>query len=570
MNQLTVRDAQRNARDTEILVTLVRTAAEMRNSFQDMKRFIADENEYIMDTADVQHDKTVKKIIGGPRPQPVSAPRFQRQYSSEQGDDMSTKRQNVFKRALKGLGSKNNAELQNIEAMLTHLLDEVEGLRASQEGRPPRSSANDTGSVDRLRANVDDGYEADGGTTSAGGDHSGFLSHNSSHQGFAARKPQENYNRVSTVMEGDEDMEQFQPREQQILEQQVTNEDSMMSPKIGEAPFSTPPRKPAPVSYENTPRMSIDNKSRKHKSDASSFMPKISRWSKTTASSVADAFRGKKDRPYSHTSLSGSDLDGEYDYEQSPDDRLRSNTSLQGRENRPPSPLIPSQVSEHPKYQAHRNSLNLQHPQPRQGPTGRYQHHLETQADTYEPESPTASEVEHWAAFKTGEPRLLPGGMDASGHHSMGNGAHDRMSPLSDVYSESSSAMMELGEEEARRSAASFNSASFTEAPARPPKIREDAGPLVPDRPPKIAMSPAPGVRQPTYVDHVAAQRGSSLSPAGAPPTRKPSGPRPIISSGQYSPGRGANGEGGHLADVKRNRYRRSPNHISSSESLDY
>lgn len=40
MDHLTVRDAHRNARDTEVLVTLVRSAAEMRNSFGEIKSFI--------------------------------------------------------------------------------------------------------------------------------------------------------------------------------------------------------------------------------------------------------------------------------------------------------------------------------------------------------------------------------------------------------------------------------------------------------------------------------------------------------------------------------------------------
>ncbi len=60
-------------------------------------------------------------------------------------------------------------------------------------------------------------------------------------------------------------------------------------------------------------------------------------------------------------------------YDHRGDDRLRSNDSLENddvargvnQENRAPSPLIPSQVSEDLKYQAHRDSLNLQHPQPR-------------------------------------------------------------------------------------------------------------------------------------------------------------------------------------------------------------
>ena len=614
--QLTVRDAQRNARDTEILVTLVRSAAEMRNSFEDMKKFIADQDEYIMDTADSQHEKTVQKIIGGPRPQPMGMSKFQRQKSSDD-EDMRTKRQNVFKRALRGLGAKNNVELQNIEAMLTHLLGEVEILRASQEGRPPRGS-NSLNSTDNYRGTMDEGYEPEGqaGTSSTGGgDRSDFMSNNSSRQGVAygggaARRASENQTRVSTVMEGDEDLEILQPHEQEILDQQVVNEDNLLTPTRdlrgsrealppASVPLESPRRKPVPEngasSNENTPHMSNTSKPDKHKSSSSSFFPKISRWSKTTASSVGDAFRNstqsRKDRPYSQVSRSGSDLavPEEYDYDPYGDDRLRSKTSVVFFfliVIRPRSTLIPSQVSDNPKYQAHRNSLNLQHPQPRQGPTGRYQYQLETQADAYGPQSPTASEAEHWAAIS--EPRLLPQGMDGRREALQPNGgpSHDRQSPVSDVYSDSSSAMMELGEEEARLSAASHSSTGNPSGapPPRPPKIRasEDNGPLIPDRPPKIAMSPAPNTnntRQPTYVDHVAAQRGSSLSPAAmTTPMRKPSGPRPISSSGQWSgspsQGRAINGAGnaGHLADVKKTRFRGSPNHIDSSsdDSLGY
>ena len=57
------------------------------------------------------------------------------------------------------------------------------------------------------------------------------------------------------------------------------------------------------------------------------------------------------------------------------------------------------------------------------------------------------------------------------------------------------------------RSASSTNSIAQT-GPPRPPKIR-DNGPLVPQRPPKIAASPAGG-RQATYVDHVNAARSGS------------------------------------------------------------
>lgn len=132
--------------------------------------------------------------------------------------------------------------------------------------------------------------------------------------------------------------------------------------------------------------------------------------------------------PSSQGSLSSSQLD-EYD-DRYDDDRYGSNPSLARSSNptlarsqarptsqgersmrsqgskltRTPSPLIPSEASvkqddeyddergvspvqqdldhefDDPKYQAHRNSLLLQHPQPRQGTTGRHQSQLETQA----------------------------------------------------------------------------------------------------------------------------------------------------------------------------------------------
>jgi len=84
---------------------------------------------------------------------------------------------------------------------------------------------------------------------------------------------------------------------------------------------------------------------------------------------------------------------------------------------RTPSPLIPSESSfkqreeyhernapspiqqdldhefDDPKYQAHRNSLLLQHPQPRQGPTGRHQNTLETKAEDYDNPTGTNSDL---------------------------------------------------------------------------------------------------------------------------------------------------------------------------------
>ena len=97
------------------------------------------------------------------------------------------------------------------------------------------------------------------------------------------------------------------------------NKDQLLTPardnaRAGSVPLGTPPQTQIPIgtqSNEHTPRTGTD-KSRKHKSSNSSFFPKISRWSRTTASSVGDNFRNSMDRrqqrPFSEASRSGEDL----------------------------------------------------------------------------------------------------------------------------------------------------------------------------------------------------------------------------------------------------------------------
>lgn len=241
--------------------------------------------------------------------------------------------------------------------------------------------------------------------------------------------------------------------------------------RAGSAPLSTPPRAAVAsgaLSHSNETTPKTNEKSRKHKSSSSSFFPKISRWSRTTASSMGDNIRnsmqpGRKERVSFDTSRSGSDL--EHNFYKSPnyydpqgDDRLRSNYTLDEgspqQENRPPSPLVPSQVSEAPKYRAHRGSLDLQHPQPRQGPTGRYQTQLESQAQIYGTNGNHSDQWESNPSFSA-----LNGNRRSSGG--------SRLSPISDAgYSETSGR-------------------SSRQGPPRPPKVKDD-GPLFPERPPKI------------------------------------------------------------------------------------
>lgn len=178
MDHLTVRDAQRNARDTEMLVTLVRTAAEMRNSFDDIRRFIIAQDQLITANADKNADQTVRRILQGPRPQPVGSPRVSRSQAS-QHEDAPAKRKNVFKRALQGLSGRSSNDLANIESMLMELLDGMEDLKDMQgavqqpvTGRSSRSMD----SYEHLRAAPESGYEPDNHTGASTPNQSGRLS----------------------------------------------------------------------------------------------------------------------------------------------------------------------------------------------------------------------------------------------------------------------------------------------------------------------------------------------------------------------------------------------------------
>ncbi|KAJ4350495.1 uncharacterized protein N0V89_009116 [Didymosphaeria variabile] len=474
MDHLTVRDAQRNARDTEILVTLVRSAAEMRNTFEELKQFIRVQDNMVMNNTDKRVDLAEQRIIGGPRPQPAGSPRAPR--SSTDDLDYETKKKNVFKRALKGLGSKGDKDIKNMEAMLIQLLGEVESLKQVHQLTLDQQRTNSMTSYEHMRAHEagapESGYEPEGrANTASSPNQSGYLSNPSSsrriqdlHSGYDVPQTQ----RISTVHEEDdeeylEDEPQYENTERMTTPTQEARRNNSLS-------HDTPPQPAKPFresqSQENTPK-------RKHKSNSSSIfgIPKISRWSKTTASTNRDSESLPRNsgsgerRPYSSASRSGSQVNipyGDGQYELDEDDRIRSTASLprDGRDSiRSPSPLIPEDDEQYgmedPKYQAHRNSLNLQHPQPKHGPTGRHTNQLDQQARIFDPiQSP---DYDQWGS----NPSLARNRMS-------GGGASYNAGNLSPISSEGGY---------------SQHSASEQQAPPRPPKILDD-GPLIPPQQP--------------------------------------------------------------------------------------
>ena len=425
MDHLTVRDAQRNARDTEILVTLVRSAAEMRNSFEDMKKFLESQDRMVMHHNEKTTESAVQRLQG-PRPQPLGSPRVPRR-EPEEIEDAPTRRRNVFKRALRGLSLKNTGDLSRIEDMLMQLLTEVEGLKDAQgTQRHSATQSNSMTSYDNLRTAPDPGYEPEGQAgTSSTPNQSDYFSGPESiarhgagmHSGYDGRRSSEN--RISTVIEGDEELAEREANgmmDEDYLEEGYEHEERLLTPTQEVRKRTTTYHEPAQAyppypkrhSVEYTPRSS-DRKS-KHKSNNSSIfgIPKISRWSKTTASSAPDTarFSGRRERPSSEASRSGSELnyyDDDYDLHE--DDRLRSRQSLAEsrrysyQSGRSGSPLVPEQELDDPKYQAHCNSLNLQHPQPRSGTFHRHQANLETQARNFDKALSPDVEQDQWGSM---------------------------------------------------------------------------------------------------------------------------------------------------------------------------
>ncbi|OBT82665.1 hypothetical protein VE02_08833 [Pseudogymnoascus sp. 03VT05] len=586
MDHLTVRDAQRNARDTEILVTLVRAAAEMRNSFEDMKRLLADTEDVVITEVQRNTDKSIIKAINGPRPLPQSVKSLRSGTGDD--DDLPTKRRNVFKRALKGLSMRSTNDLAQIERMLVQLLGDVEGLKVAQglssvarEGGFEEDEYDDA--PQEGAAEQDRGYEPEGhaGTTTAShASQSGHFSNplsrgTSASQGFGGRKFSEN--RVSTVPEGDEDDNNvLDYREQAILDNAYDDTEPLSpldhNPRAGSAPLGTPPQRveAANLSSENTPRT---DKSKKHKSSGSfgwNPIPKISRWSETTASTVAKGFRGSGGRkdvvpnsPNSNShppSRSGSDLGG-YDHDvYGGGDKLHSgfsaatlplqqsadsfaqqqpgNSQQQAQQSHHDdlsnlSPLLPP---EDPKYKAHRNSLNLQHPQPRTG--HHYQGTLEREAQDFR---------------GMGSPRSVDWGSTTS---------LDRLPQNANVNRYSNGT---TGTDDSQ-------GGQYDEGPARPPKEPLDSAQAQGGQaqyPPKPAVrggkltKPSPlateqridyDATNPDDGDRCSASAASSartyegspravhrsVSGLAAVPTRKPTGPRSMGSP------RGAGGAGGN------------------------
>ncbi|KAI6248262.1 hypothetical protein HI914_03543 [Erysiphe necator] len=401
MDHLTVRDAQRSARDTEILVTLVRAAAEMRNSFEDMKRLLADTEDVIITEVQANTEKSVQKVMYGPRPPPQSGRKSFRPCSyHEMYEDIPAKKRNVFRRALKGLSMKSANDLGKIEEMLVQLLGEVEGLKVAQGLKPVNQRTESQDHFNReSQIYAGNGPESNGSLSTM---------ENSSPPGHAFRETtrgvctsrtfdtrKNSDHRFSTVMEGNEDDTETKAIDHKAYRTEKNNQPSTPlneESQRGQANSSTPVGPNIHCDQQNLPIAA--EKSKKHKSgSSSSWIPKVSRWSETTASTVFRGFRSsvrssiRKADDASPPSRSGSESGHRLENPPCSADKMdNSHDRSQNHENIETS--IPNNSSEDPKFKAHRDSKNLQHPQPRLGSTDHHQTTLETQVDIFESQTP--------------------------------------------------------------------------------------------------------------------------------------------------------------------------------------
>ncbi|KAK3493845.1 hypothetical protein B0T13DRAFT_319921 [Neurospora crassa] len=616
MQHLMVRDAQRSARDTEILVTLVRAATEMRNNFEDLKRLLADTEDVIITEVKENTEKTVQRAINGPRPYPGSAPRSL--HSNAQAgttttmDEMSNKKQkNIFRRALmKGLGHKGPNDLGRIEDMLMQLLTQVDVLKSQTvpgAGSAPMSHQ-DERSYENMQSQgqyeQDRGYEPEGhaGTSTNSASQSGQLSiqsrGTSGQQNFGRKV---SGHRISTVPEDNEDEYDNESIRFGGPEVLMTPAQEQRSGSLQATPRGSPPTASGALQmspgYENTRSPAYENpqspayektrspdyqqqyestrspdyqnaakqnEDQKKKGRSSWFK---SRWSEsTTTTNITQLFRrsgqSRKDeedeqqwspiRPAeqptmptyrNNTVSSRADSVATSDYSDmfqfsnphpKPKPNNNNNPYSQGRgpshdvhedtespvlaynSMQPPQPNWVTMTPEEAKYKAHRNSLNLVHPQPRQGQTERFKQALESQALGFTGgNSPMLSpKSEDWAGSATSLNRL-PRNLNRDSFDSQGNEAN---SNWQQIYGSSSPAP------------ASLNATSG--GPPRPPKEPIDG-------------STGSGPNSPSQARRL---ENKNLSGATGQVSRRPSGPRPMTPSND----REGRGSGGNLSEGSR------------------
>ncbi|KAH6609525.1 hypothetical protein Trco_002871 [Trichoderma cornu-damae] len=524
MQHLMVRDAQRSARDTEIVALLMNAAIEMRNSFRDLKELVQDTGDDVIFANSENTDK-LHKAINGPRPYPGPRSVQSGSIAGTTMDDVTVKKKALWKRALQGLSAKGTSDLTRIEDMLMQLLGEVDVLK-TQTAPPVSARVSTSGagqSFDNLQPEVqyehDKGYEPEGNST---------TSHGSQSQG--QRKFSDH--RIDTVPEHEDEYEYDHPtptaeRTQVIppmspMDREMHRGGSLPpdgAPQVSDQGYDQP------LSADNTPR---SDKGRRGKSGSSSWFPKISRWSGTTASTVSKALRGnaRKDAKNDDVlqSRSGSSMasrDDLYPLDTYGNERLHAGYA-EGRLAPPheihesSAPIVPTFTApEDPKYKAHRNSLNLMHPQPRTGQTERFRTALEHSAQDFD--APATPRSADWAGSVNSLNRLNG---NSAGRHS-NEGADYWPAP-----SQQPQQQQQQGSGPARPATELANSSS-QQTPPRSTRVStlQKGSPLGPQGY-ESGYASGTGTHPSQYNSISPKPENKNLNAALGVPSRRPSGPR--------------------------------------------
>lgn len=473
VDQLTARDAERHARDTELLVTLVRSASEMRSAFDDMKQFIAEQDRMIMKRTDVDAGWTVQKVLENPRQH--SSASAQNLRTAQDDHEYTTKRRNIFARAFKGISSRSANDRERIEEMLERLLDNVESLKEAQ--------SYGQSSVGLPHDDLDDRAMS---VPYLGLEKQSMAEHARTHSASGSITPTQG-EAVTEII--DTERSGSKHSTQNRSEQQIQEDE--LAYRVPRKAVANTPLTYRALSNRDRPMELSPEEVEKHKSQVSSLLtsgPTLSRWSKTTASSGAaegyDSRRQSQEQQANSPRRSDGSLQaGEDKFKDArmslsdkdqhslrsirqastpvqtlpvnEDRSPRSPRSAHKAGDKIPSPMLPISTSssprektpnaasvhsassrtfsvtpssithldekreadvpqvQDPKYQAYRTSLPLQHPQPRQGSTGRHQSALETQAHMFEDDKETSSEVSSRSSTSNTSDALLYGSMPA-------------------------------------------------------------------------------------------------------------------------------------------------------------
>jgi hypothetical protein len=266
MQHLMVRDAQRSARDTEIVALLMNAALDMRNSFREMKDLIQETGDDMI-FANVENTEKLQKAINGPRPIHTGGPRSMQSASLHATtlDDSNAQKKNLWKRALAGLGAKGSNDLGRIEDMLMQLLGEVDVLKTQTAPAAGSNQSVRGPSGDLLQPEghyeADKGYEPEGVSTASHASQSGQLSvPQVTAMPRMAGDHQLSQNRISTVPEGDEDYQYDHPSPTGERSNPNYLTPAQNTQRGTSVPLDTPPQhasgSQAALSAENTPRPS--------------------------------------------------------------------------------------------------------------------------------------------------------------------------------------------------------------------------------------------------------------------------------------------------------------------------